>query len=155
MAFTATSGIPIRAGRSHDWPAVRNLLDEAGLPIADLNAESMQHFLIASGGADAAHSVVGAAALQSSGKVGLLRSLVIASSARSKGLGSRLVREIECQAKAAGITELWLLTIDAAAFFAGHGYEASKRDAAPTAIRETPEFSKLCPDSAVLMFKSI
>ena len=51
------------------------------------------------------------------------------------------------------MAELWLLTIDADAWFARLGYEAQQRELAPAEIRETDEFSKLCPGDAVLMRK--
>jgi len=53
-----------------------------------------------------------------------------------------------------GIAELWLLTIDADAFFATSGFSVRGRDDAPSAVRASQEFSSLCPDNAVLMSKT-
>jgi len=54
-----------------------------------------------------------------------------------------------------GVDELWLLTIDADAFFVSLGYETRERSEAPEAIRNTEEFSGLCPEDAVLMSKQL
>jgi amino-acid N-acetyltransferase len=89
------------------------------------------------------------------GTVGLLRSLVVAKDARSSGLGGKLVGALESAAEAAGITELWLLTIDAQRFFQRHNFEIVDRTAAPDEIRQTDEFSALCPGTAYLMRKSL
>jgi amino-acid N-acetyltransferase len=147
--------IVIRGGIPSDWPAVRALLSGAGLPIDDLDDLSLIQFIVATENSGAISRIVGAIAVQAFGDVGLLRSLVVAPSARSTGCGSRLLGAAEVRAANAGIAELWLLTIDADRFFSLRGYRPAGRDAAPLPIRETEEFRSLCPGSAVLMFRSI
>ncbi|MDH4046807.1 MAG: arsenic resistance N-acetyltransferase ArsN2 [Gammaproteobacteria bacterium] len=153
--MTSELDIEIRAGTEQDWPQTRNLLTCAGLPVADLDSGSMRHFLVASSNSSPDKALVGAVALQRFASIGLLRSLVVDSSTRTSGLGTRLLRQLEGRANELGVTELWLLTIDADAFFATRGYRVVSRAKAPSAIRATPEFSKLCPDSAALMVKSL
>ncbi len=70
-------------------------------------------------------------------------------------LGARLVAELELIARNEHIDELWLLTIDANPFFIRHGYIVAERDAAPETIRNTAEFSSLCPGDALLMHKRL
>jgi amino-acid N-acetyltransferase len=53
-----------------------------------------------------------------------------------------------------GISQVYLLTNTAANFFAWLGYQVMKRTDAPLPIQSTAQFSSLCPDSAVLMFKN-
>lgn len=144
--------VAIRPATSDDWAAVSSLLEGAGLPVADLEEASLEDFLVA---VDAARQVCGAVALQPFGEVGLLRSLVVAESGRSSGRGSRLVEALERRSIASGVAEIWLLTIDAAPWFAQRGFHTAMRGLAPNVIRETAEFSRLCPDSAVLMMKSL
>ncbi len=98
---------------------------------------------------------VGMIGLEKFGNVGLLRSLVVNEAGRGAGLGARLVTELELRARSEHIDELWLLTIDADPFFAQHGYVVAERDDAPNAIRNTAEFSTLCPGDAVLMCKHL
>ena len=109
----------------------------------------MQNFLIAS--VDAAP--VGMIGLEQFGAVGLLRSLVVADGCRSAGVGRQLVTALEAMAVAAGVNELWLLTIDADAYFKARGYTLRERSEAPMAIQQTPEYSSLCPGDAFLMSK--
>ena len=66
-----------------------------------------------------------------------------------------LVDALEAMARSRGIVELWLLTIDADAWFARLNYLVRERDDAPVDIRNTREFSGLCPGDAVLMSKRI
>lgn len=144
-----------RPGRHSDWPAVAGLLADAGLPVADLDAVSMSRFTVATPRSLPNENLAGIIALQAFGDVGLLRSLVVARSARSAGCGSRLVHEVERIASETGVRELWLLTTEAARYFENRGFRAAARELAPLAIRETAEFSVLCPASAVLMRKSV
>ena len=51
--------------------------------------------------------------------------------------------------------ELWLLTIDADAWFARLGYTTQARAFAPPEIQQTEEFASLCPGDAVLMMKKL
>jgi len=141
----------LRRARAADWGDVRRLLEDAELPVADLGPALLENFLIA----ELDDDVVGLAGLEVFGTTGLLRSLVVAKSARSVGLGGKLVAALEIAAQAAGIRELWLLTTDADKFFLCHGFAVVTRDAAPDAIRLSEEFANLCPDSAYLMLKGL
>ena len=134
-----------------DWPAVHALLDAAGLPTGDLGAGRMPDFIVARSDDECA----GAIGVERYGRIGLLRSLVVATTARGSGLGKRLVAALEAATIAAHIEELWLLTIDADRFFADLGYAVAGRADAPASIRGTAEFSGLCPDTAVLMRKTL
>jgi amino-acid N-acetyltransferase len=97
----------------------------------------------------------GVIGLESFENLGLLRSLVVSRAARGSGIGAALVAALEAVCRELGVRELWLLTIDADAFFAKLGYVTRSRDAAPEAIRNTAEFSGLCPGDAVLMSKEL
>lgn len=141
----------LRQALPGDWDAVRGLLLASGLPIDDLAPERLDGFLIAEDG----DVVVGLIGLEVLGTVGLLRSLVVEERARRAGLGGKLVGALESAAEAAGIAELWLLTIDAEKFFQKHNYEIVDRQSAPDEIRGSDEFSSLCPDSAYLMRKAL
>ena len=111
----------------------------------------MEDFVVATSGP----STVGLAGLEPFSGVGLLRSLVVEPGYRAAGVGRLLVAELEAYARRCGITELWLLTIDANRYFEALGYAAMERDEAPRAIRQTAEFSLLCPGTAALMQKTI
>jgi len=61
----------------------------------------------------------------------------------------------EGHAAAHGVSDLYLLTTTADAWFRGHGYSPAARDTAPPAIRATSQFSGLCPAAASLLHKVI
>lgn len=132
-----------------DHARVKAMLAGAGLPVEDFSAKYLVFI------ADDDGEPVGAIGLEHFGGVGLLRSLVVAAASRRGGLGRKLVRALELYAKGLGEAELWLLTIDADAYFHELGYTRRDRTVAPEAIRETEEFSGLCPDDAVLMSKTL
>jgi amino-acid N-acetyltransferase len=143
--------LEIRAGRTADIEPAISLLRAAGLPAADFSDRFVGNFLVACAGP----SVVGSIALEPLADLGLLRSLVVDPDYRGGGLGRLLVGELEAHARRNGISELWLLTIDADRFFLGLGYGLQRREQAPDVIRRTREFSLLCPDDAILMKKRL
>jgi N-acetylglutamate synthase-like GNAT family acetyltransferase len=139
----------LRQAVAADWKVIQPLLVESGLAVDDLDANKLQDFLVAEDGSE----LVGLIGLQLDGTIGLLRSLVVAKRARSRGLGGKLVGALESAAQAAGVSELWLLTTDAGKFFERCGYEIMARDTAPGSIQQTEQFSDLCPGTAYLMSK--
>ena len=147
----ATKAPVLRRSRTDDLCAVRQLLSAAGLPIDDVGPRLLQHFLIA----ELDDEIIGLVGLQVYDSKGLLRSLVVALNYRNAGLGERLIRALESAAQAVGISELWLLTIDAERFFARHGFNIVSRETVPEAIRKSAEFTELCAHSAHLMMKDL
>lgn len=139
----------LRQARAADWGAVRALLEESELPTDDLGPDRLDGFLVAEDGG----ALAGLIGLQVFGTTGLLRSLVVAKAARRAGLGGKLVGALESAAQTAGITDLWLLTMDAERFFERQGFTVVERERVPESIRGTDEFSGLCPDTACLMMK--
>ncbi len=147
--------IVVRDAKQNDWQSVRRLLDEAGLPVADLGPDQLVDFLVAERSGTGQSETLGIIGLQRFNHVALLRSLVVSQSGRKSGLGRRLVSAVEANACCAGVKDLWLLTIDAERYFGSLGYKMVSRDSAPDSIRNTEEFSGLCPDGAYLMRKSL
>lgn len=140
----------IQQAVADDLQIIRRHLEASGLPVEDLDATSMQHFFIAR---SSDQKFLGAVGMEQFGSDGLLRSLVVADHARGLGLGRELVARLEQYAVGAGITSLWLLTIDADKFFRCLGFGSTDRDTAPDPVRATREFSELCPTNAFLMQK--
>jgi amino-acid N-acetyltransferase len=131
--------------------AVKRLLDEAKLPVADLSQAHLENFLGRTEG-DELKAVVG---LELYPPVALLRSLAVASRARDRGVGSALLIDAERYAREHQVKEIYLLTTTAERFFARAGYERIAREMAPAAIQQTQEFSTLCPASSALMRKRL
>jgi amino-acid N-acetyltransferase len=129
--------------------AICVLLDSASLPRTDVTEASLQQFLVAR----LDNHIVGVVGLECYGDVALLRSLVVAKEHSGLGIGKQLVAAAEKLAAETGIKSLYLLTTSADRFFAALGFRRLQRELAPSAVRNTTQFSSLCPASAVLMGK--
>jgi amino-acid N-acetyltransferase len=89
------------------------------------------------------------------GSAALLRSVCVVDSAAGAGLGARLCDAAEAHARAAGASEMYLLTTTAAGYFARRGYRPVDRASAPAAIASSAQFRDLCPASAVFMLRAL
>jgi amino-acid N-acetyltransferase len=146
-----TSDIEIRPARASDLATATAWLESADLPTEDLTAAHMESFLFAHQG----DTPVGMIGLEPYADCGLLRSLYVDAALRGSGVGAHLVSALEEKAAGSGVDAIWLLTIDADAFFTRQGYEVMQRGAAPASIQSSAEFSSLCPGDAVLMQKRL
>lgn len=131
--------------------AVTAFLAKAALPESDLTDQHMDHFFY-SGPPPALSGLIG---LELHGTDALLRSLAVAMDQRTAGVGSALVKRVEDHARSQGVRSIFLLTMTAEAFFTHRGYLTISRERAPPSIRNTKEFTGLCPASSVLMVKEL
>jgi amino-acid N-acetyltransferase len=74
---------------------------------------------------------------------------------RSRGIGKQLVSHAENEARALGVSNMYLLTTTAEPFFSSLGYVKADREQAPEGIRATREFSSICPASSAFMVKRL
>jgi amino-acid N-acetyltransferase len=125
-----------------------SVLSESGLPTADLSDPQLYIYTVDG-------DPVGVGGIEQYGTVGLLRSVAIEEAARGQGYGTALTDALLDRGRAEGITELFLLTTTAADFFARLGFERTDRAAAPEQIRETTQFSEVCPDTATCMRREL
>lgn len=137
-------------GNSIEEESIRELLKGCGLPHEDI-AKHLNHFILAKDG----NHLIGAIGLEICGKDGLLRSLVVGSFYRSRGIAKALYNRILGYAHLQGIKTLYLLTTSAIGFFSKLDFTKEERDNVPESIRVTKEFQSLCPSTAVCMTKKI
>lgn len=142
--------LQLRAAGFGDLEPICSLLAAEGLPTEGV-AESIEHFLVFDNG----DGVVAAAGIEVHGASALLRSVVVAPELRGRGLAGRLVDRMAENARALGVSAMYLLTIDADGFFANHDFERLPRKHAPGEILGCREFRELCPDTAVLMQRNV
>lgn len=140
--------LSVRNAVAADRDAVRKALHAAGLPADGIDSRLDGFFICESGG-----EFRGAAGLEVHGNDGLLRSVVVVPEIQRHGIGRRLCERVMDHARALGCRAVYLLTVDAAAYFERLGFEVLSRDEAPNGIRQSNEFSALCPADAVLMRK--
>jgi amino-acid N-acetyltransferase len=137
-------------GRPHRSTAVA-LLQAQGLPISDITDEHLEHFFFV--GSEG--SPIGLVGVELYGINALLRSLVVANTARIRGIGTLLVQHAEEYAVSHSVATMYLLTTTAESFFERRGYRRVDRNRAPLAIQSAPEFASLCPASSAFMIKRL
>jgi amino-acid N-acetyltransferase len=142
----------IRAAEDDDLDRIKSLLATSRLPTGDVTTALLPGFLVAT---DDEGAIVGSVCLEPLGADALLRSLAVASHLRATGLGTSLLQAIEREAKACTYASLWLLTTSARQFFEHQGYSAVDRANVPGEVRETTQFMRLCPSTAVCMRKEM
>jgi len=133
--------------RPRDLPQLRALLranhlpdDDCGERLPDFRAIYHAGELIAAGG------------LEPAGEYALLRSLVVRTDHRGKGLAQAITGHLLREAEAEGRAAVYLLTETAADYFSRRGFTAIARSEVPLPITRTRQFSALCPDSASCLY---
>jgi amino-acid N-acetyltransferase len=139
-----------RFAAANDKTIIDRLLAGAHLPHDDV-ALHLHNFILAIEN----EAIIGIIGLEVYGHVGLLRSLVVVPTMRGRGLGQGLCERLFLHARAQGVRELYLLTLDTEAYFHALGFRRVKRASAPDAIRGTRQFEGLCPTSATLMVRDL
>jgi GNAT superfamily N-acetyltransferase len=128
------------------FAGMKDQLQAAGLPTSDLLEGDAHYFAIEP------HGFGGFVRI---GEHALLRSIVVPEAARGRQNGAAILAALLVEARTAGCTEIWLLTTEAAEFFARYGFARVARTQAPAPIAETSQFKELCPQTAVLMYRQL
>ncbi|WP_455141399.1 arsenic resistance N-acetyltransferase ArsN2 [Candidatus Hodarchaeum mangrovi] len=134
---------------TQDLSNVLMLLKQVDLPIEGVK-DHFQNFFISKED----KMILGCIGIEIYGRVGLLRSLAVHPSFQGRGLGQQLVKRIEEFSIEKGISNIYLLTETAEKFFLKLGYQFIPRDEADPNIKQSIEFTSLCP-SAPVMTKNI
>ena len=150
---SGVSDATLRLATLTDEPAVASLLTASGLPLDGVH-EALPCFVVAEHAGD----IVGVAGIEACGTAGehaLLRSVAVAPSWRSRGLGRSLVTRTLAEAESRGVRALYLLTTTADKYFPNFGFSVTTRDAIPADVQGTAEFKSACPASATVMVKQL
>lgn len=142
--------IKIRPANRNDFDAIAKLLSAEKLPVDDID-RSLTNFFAAVDG----NKIVGAIGLEVHGEYGLLRSMIVNSVYRNKGIAGKLVQRLFEQAQSLSLREIYLLTETAEKYFINKDFKPVSRDNVPEAIKQSQEFSHVCPSTAVVMKKEI
>ena len=139
---------PLRAG---ERAALKAALGKAKLPAEDIEAPGLLFWRF-----ETRDEVpVGFGGLEVHGEDGLMRSLVTLPPVRNRGVGTAMVAALEFEARLHGCRSLWLITTTAADFFQRLGYARCECALVPPAIRDTAQFSTLCPANADVLMKRL
>jgi amino-acid N-acetyltransferase len=125
------------------------LLRQHNLPVADIDEDKILYLL------QYGNQTIGTAGLEIFEDCALLRSVSIVKEQHGKGYGKFMNNAVEQYVKRAGINCLYLLTTTAKDFFSKQGYCVIAREETPESVKQTAEFTSLCPASAVVMKKEI
>jgi len=140
----------LRPARPEDLAPALKLLEDAALPVVGVE-EWFDRFVVA----EHDGRVIGVAGLEVHGTDGLLRSVAVADDWRGRGLGGALTDEVVARASHDRLSAVYLLTETAENFFPRHGFVRIERDAASDAVKQSAEFSGLCPSSSVAMVRQL
>jgi amino-acid N-acetyltransferase len=133
-------------GDTESFEAFRSLLRSSGLPADDLDFK--KDLLVGYYEGDA---LVGTGGLEIYGVYGLLRSLSVKMGIRGKAVGSTITEFLLEEAKKRRLKGVYLLTETAHGFFQKKGFRDVSREAVPAEVKQSAEFSKLCPESSAVM----
>ena len=154
VTTVATETPRVRAAGAGDQAAVETLLTAQSLPTAgvpEMFAADPTQFLVAVRGDD----VIAVAGVEECGEHALLRSVAVCTDWQGRGLGHQLVERAMAHAESRGITALYLLTMTAEHYFPRFGFTRVEREAVPSTVVATVEFTSACPASAVTMRKTL
>lgn len=144
---TVLNDISIQRADQEELARINQLLGQADLPLVDSH-EFTDNFFVAH---NQDEEVLGAIGLEIYGSFGLLRSMVVNPGFRNKGIAAGLVDKILETSAKLGLHEVYLLTNTAEKYFERKGFEYVSREGCPYEIRQSREFSSICPVSSFLM----
>jgi amino-acid N-acetyltransferase len=128
------------------FEAFRSLLKTSNLPADDLN---FQRDLLV--GYYEGDDLVGTGGLEIHGSYALLRSLSVKFGIRGQAVGTTITEYLLNEAKKKKLKAIYLLTETARGFFSRKGFKDVPREEVPEEIKSTSEFSRVCPENAVVM----
>lgn len=128
------------------------LLKLTKLAALDERAQFGDHYAVA---LTADGELVGVAGVELYGDVGLLRSVAVGESWRSRGLGRKLTEDRLRWARERGVRELFLLTVDAQSYWERYGFVRMERSEAPESISATSQWAGGCSATATAMRKRL
>jgi amino-acid N-acetyltransferase len=138
--------IIISGATAADVPVIHQLLGSNNLPTAGVE-DHWKTFIVARDGG----VIVGCAGSEAYQCVALIRSVAVADSHRSRGVGRRMVRQLLDRLSSRGVREFYLLTTTAQAYFAKRGFKPIERDEIHPQLLASAELQGACPDTAVCM----
>ncbi|MFQ5834073.1 MAG: arsenic resistance N-acetyltransferase ArsN2 [Candidatus Thorarchaeota archaeon] len=142
---------PIEGASKKDLPGIVVFLQDTDLPPDGIEPHVDDFLIIRSPHVVAGPEIlIGCVGLEIYDKYALLRSLAVHPDFQGRGIGKQLVSSIIERARVKGIGQLYLLTDTAEEFFRKIGFESVDREDVPASVRQSIEFTTLCPTAASL-----
>ncbi|MFW9855522.1 MAG: arsenic resistance N-acetyltransferase ArsN2 [Candidatus Thorarchaeota archaeon] len=130
--------------------AVILLLKRFKLPVEDVESQ-LANFVVLK----TQDQIVGCAGLEIYGSIALLRSVAVHPDWQGRSLGKKLVEHMMNRAHNEGVERVYLLTETGKGYFLKFGFRSLRRDEVDEKIKQTEEFAKLCPESAIPMVRDL
>ena len=140
----------IRQTSSKDLDKVISLLKSVSLPSEDIHLHFNNYLVHEFEG-----NIIGTIGMEIYGATVLLRSLAVAEEFQKRGLGQKLYLKLLENIQSMGILGIYLLTETAEKFFIKQGFTVISRESVPSQVKQSYEFSNLCPSTAVCMCKEL
>ncbi len=131
-------------------PAIKALLANNNLPFEDIGTENQSFWTSKHN-----QQLLGCIGIERFGPRAILRSMAVAEAHRGNGIAQNLYQTLIADCIANQIVELTLLTNTAKGFFDKMGWEVVHRDSVHSEVKQSAEFSHLCPVSATVMQLSL
>jgi amino-acid N-acetyltransferase len=145
-----TSQIIIREAGSEDLKAIKFLLESVSLPSVDIEKHLFNFFVMDNG-----EDIIGTIGIEYYGDIALLRSLAVKIEYQNKCYGQKLCHKLIYKAEEMDVNNMYLLTNTAEEFFSREGFQKILRESVPPAIKQTYEYSTLCPSDSICMVKRL
>ncbi len=136
----------IRKAEPPDILFIKALLAESALPVEDIDPH-LKHFYVALSGAH----IAGVAGAEVYLPYALMRSVAVRPAFRKHGIARRLIESVLTRLKHDGVSEVFLLTKDAALYFSNMGFKIISRKDVPENIKNCSQFSECCCNGATVM----
>ena len=140
----------LRSASITDLEGIKELLIVSNLPTDDIT-EYLDRFIVC----EEEEKIIGVGGLEVHGKNALVRSISVMPKSQRKGIGKLIYKSIEHMACRLGVTTLYLLTETAEEYFELLGFAIMDRADVPKSIKNSKQFSFLCPSTAKLMFRRL
>jgi len=135
-----------RKAKDTDLTLIETLLSASNLSFEDC-FKHLSQFLVY----EENELIVGIGGAEVYDEVALLRSIAVHSEHRGLGLARAIFLGLKTELLKQGVQDLYLLTDSAELYFKHLGFAQIERDKVPQEIKQTEQFSSLCPSSAQVM----
>lgn len=144
----------ISSAKKSNLSQILALLQLVNLPIEGV-AEHLNDFFIIREANRIAGNILGCVGLEIYGGSALLRSVAVRPEYQGEGYGKDLTDRAIQYARKKGVKALFLLTDTAENYFTRAGFVKVERDEVPPEVKQSVEFTSLCPLSSACMMKKI
>jgi N-acetylglutamate synthase-like GNAT family acetyltransferase len=138
--------VVISGATAADVAGIKQLLEINELPLGGVD-DHWKTFVVARDGGE----LVGCGGSEAYSNAALIRSIAVAPTYRSRGIGRLLVRQLLDRLSSRGIREFYLLTTSAQDYFKKRGFKTCDRDEVNPQLLASREFQDACPATATVM----